>query len=76
MSVDIFGIEKEFLRDLLKEVVTGLASISLGYPAGTLMMLRTGGNVRFKFRPIEGAMPLADPKTNQDPGCGPKGFAS
>jgi hypothetical protein len=81
MSVDTFGIEKEFLRDLLKEVVTGhaqlpefqrgwvwpdkniaslLASISLGYPAGTLMMLRTGGDVRFKLRPVEGAMPLAD----------------
>ena len=79
MSVDTFGIEKEFLRDLLKEVVTGraqlpefqrgwvwpdkniaslLASISLGYPAGTLMMLRTGGDVRFKLRPVEGAMPL------------------
>lgn len=81
MSVDTFGIERPFLRDLLKEVVTGraqlpefqrgwvwpdknitsmLASMSLGYPAGTLMMLRTGGDVRFKLRPIEGAIPLDD----------------
>jgi len=80
MSVDTFGIEKEFLRDLLKEVGAGhallpefqrgwvwpdknisslLASISLGYPAGTLMMLRTGGDVRFKLRPVEGATPPA-----------------
>lgn len=78
MSVDTYGIEKEFLRDLLKEVGAGhaqlpefqrgwvwpdkniaalLASISLGYPAGTLMMLRTGGDVRFKLRPVEGATP-------------------
>jgi hypothetical protein len=70
--VDTFGIEKEFLRDLLKEVVTGraqfpefqrgwvwpdrnmgslLASISLGYPAGTLMMLRTGGDVASSSAP-------------------------
>ena len=27
MSVDTFGIEKEFLRDLLKEVVTGRAQL-------------------------------------------------
>lgn len=81
MPVDTFGIEKEFLRDLLKEVVTGraqlpefqrgwvwpdrniaslLASISLGYPAGTLMMLRAGGDVRFKLRPVEGALLSAD----------------
>ena len=61
MAVDAFGIEKEFLRDLLREVSSGhaqlpefqrgwvwpdrniaslLASISVGYPAGTLMMLR------------------------------------
>ncbi|KJY35454.1 MULTISPECIES: GmrSD restriction endonuclease domain-containing protein [unclassified Streptomyces] len=32
-----------------------LASISLGYPLGTLMTLRAGGDVRFKYRPIEGA---------------------
>jgi hypothetical protein len=78
MAVDAFGIEKEFLRDLLREVGDGraqlpefqrgwvwpdrniaslLASISVGYPAGTLMMLRTGGDVRFKLRPIEGAAP-------------------
>lgn len=79
MSVDTFGIEKPFLRNLLEEVGTGraqlpefqrgwvwpdkniaslLASISLGYPAGTLMMLRTGGDVRFKLRPVEGTTPL------------------
>lgn len=78
MSVDAFGIEKEFLRDLLKEVGAGraqlpefqrgwvwpdrniaslLASISMGYPVGTVMMLRAGGDVRFKQRPIEGAYP-------------------
>ncbi|WCD87359.1 hypothetical protein KPP03845_103736 [Streptomyces xanthophaeus] len=34
-----------------------LASISLGYPLGTLMTLRAGGDVRFKYRPIEGATP-------------------
>lgn len=80
MAVDAFGIEKEFLRDLLREVGEGhaqlpefqrgwvwpdrniaslLASISVGYPAGTLMMLRTGGDVRFKLRPVEGAAPPA-----------------
>jgi len=31
-----------------------LASISLGYPVGTVMVLRTGSEVRFKQRPIEG----------------------
>jgi len=81
VAVDAFGIEKEFLRDLLREVSDGraqlpefqrgwvwpdrniaslLASISVGYPAGTLMMLRTGGDVRFKLRPIEGAAPPPD----------------
>lgn len=78
MPVEAFGIEKEFLRDLLSEVGKGhaqlpefqrgwvwpdrgiaslLASISLGYPIGTLMMLRAGGDVKFKQRPIEGATP-------------------
>jgi hypothetical protein len=78
MAVDTFGIEKEFLRDLLREVQEGhaqlpefqrgwvwpdrniaslLASISMGYPVGTVMMLRTGGPVRFKQRPVEGAQP-------------------
>jgi hypothetical protein len=76
MSVDTFGIEKEFLRTLLDDVAEGsaqlpefqrgwvwperniaslLASISQGYPVGTVMMLRTGGPVRFKQRPVEGA---------------------
>ena len=33
-----------------------LASISLGYPIGAVMMLRAGGDsVRFKQRPLEGA---------------------
>lgn len=33
-----------------------LASLSLGYPIGAVMMLRAGGdNVRFKQRPLEGA---------------------
>jgi len=31
-----------------------IASISLGYPVGTVMMLRTGGSVKFKERPVEG----------------------
>ena len=78
MSVDTFGIEKEFLRALLDDVAEGsaqlpefqrgwvwperniaslLASISQGYPVGTVMMLRTGGPVRFKQRPVEGAEP-------------------
>jgi uncharacterized protein with ParB-like and HNH nuclease domain len=58
MAVEAFGIEKEFLKDLLREVKEGqaqlpefqrswvwpdrnisslLASISLGYPVGTVM---------------------------------------
>ena len=66
MGVEAFGIEKEFLKDLLKQVDGGLtqlpdfqrgwvwpdrniaaliASISLGYPAGTVMMLQHGGDV-------------------------------
>ncbi|MCO5994766.1 GmrSD restriction endonuclease domain-containing protein [Actinoallomurus rhizosphaericola] len=80
MAVDTFGIDKEFLSDLLREVGDGrtqlpefqrgwvwpdrnisslLASISLGYPVGTLMMLKTGGDVRFKQRAVEGATPAA-----------------
>lgn len=76
MTVSSFGIEKEFLKDLLDEAHMGrlqlpefqrgwvwphthisslVASISNGYPVGTLMLLRTGGSVRFKVRPIEGA---------------------
>ena len=42
-----------------RNITSLLASISLGYPAGTLMMLRTGGDVRFKLRPVEGTTPLA-----------------
>ena len=42
-----------------RNIASLLASISMGYPAGTLMMLRTGGDVRFKLRPVEGATPLA-----------------
>lgn len=38
-----------------------LASISLAYPIGAVMMLRAGGgHVRFKQRPIEGATPSSD----------------
>ncbi len=83
MSVDTFGIEKEFLHDLLRQAADGrlalpefqrgwvwpyqgiaslLASISLGYPVGTVMMLQSGGEVRFKTRPIEGAPPPASPR--------------
>lgn len=32
-----------------------IASISNGYPVGTLMLLATGGDVKFKKRSIEGA---------------------
>ncbi|MEU5393262.1 GmrSD restriction endonuclease domain-containing protein [Streptomyces tibetensis] len=39
-----------------------LASISLSYPVGTVMLLRAGGNVRFKYRPIEGATPTGEPE--------------
>ncbi len=80
MAVEAFGIEKEFLKDLLREVREGqaqlpefqrswvwpdrnisslLASISLGYPVGTVMMLRAGGDVKFKQRPVQGATPPA-----------------
>jgi hypothetical protein len=31
-----------------------IASISLGYPVGTIMMLGTGGSIKFKERPVEG----------------------
>ncbi|GAB3006187.1 DUF262 domain-containing protein [Saccharothrix stipae] len=76
MGVEAFGIEKEFLKDLLIQVDKGeaqlpefqrgwvwpdrniaslIASISLGYPAGTVMMLKQGGDVRFKTRSVEGA---------------------
>lgn len=76
MGVEAFGIEKEFLRDLLTQVDKGeaqlpefqrgwvwpdrniaslIASISLGYPAGTIMMLKHGGDVRFRTRAVEGA---------------------
>ena len=75
MAVGSFGIEKESLKELLREASSGkaqlpefqrgwvwpdrniaglIASISLGYPVGTVMMLRTGGHVKFKERPIEG----------------------
>lgn len=78
MAVEAFGIEKEFLRDLLSEGAEGksqlpefqrgwvwpmenirslLASISLGYPVGTVMMLRTGGDVKFKQRPWRAPSP-------------------
>jgi hypothetical protein len=89
MSVGTFGIEKEFLHDLLREVRDGqlelpefqrgwvwpdrhiaslLASISQGYPVGAVMMLRTGGDIRFKQRPVEGATPPSqDPGRTADP---------
>ncbi|MFC4494377.1 DUF262 domain-containing protein [Streptomyces ovatisporus] len=38
-----------------------LASISLSYPVGTIMLLKAGGDVRFKYRPIEGATPAGEP---------------
>ncbi|RIK38826.1 MAG: hypothetical protein DCC58_16185 [Chloroflexi bacterium] len=43
-----------------------LASISLAYPIGAVMMLRAGGeNVRFKQRPIEGASPPPHVRTER-----------
>ncbi len=39
-----------------RNVASLLASVSLAYPIGTLMVLQTGGEgVRFKQRPVEGA---------------------
>ena len=38
-----------------RNIASLVASISLGYPVGTVMMLKTGGSVKFKERPIEGA---------------------
>jgi uncharacterized protein with ParB-like and HNH nuclease domain len=37
-----------------RNIASLIASISLGYPAGTIMMLHYGGDVRFKTRPVEG----------------------
>ncbi|MER7947896.1 DUF262 domain-containing protein [Streptomyces sp. NPDC096079] len=37
-----------------------LASVSQGFPVGTVMTLQSGGDVRFKHRPIEGATPPPD----------------
>jgi hypothetical protein len=39
-----------------------LASISQSYPVGTVMLLKAGGDVRFKYRPIEGAAPVGKPE--------------
>lgn len=50
----------EFQRDWvwpMENIRSLLASISLGYPVGTLMMMKTGGDVKFKQRPIQGAAP-------------------
>lgn len=50
----------EFQRDWvwpMENIRSLLASISLGYPVGTLMMMKTGGDVKFKQRPIQGASP-------------------
>ncbi len=38
-----------------RNIASLIASISLGYPVGTLMMLKTGGSIKFKERPVEGA---------------------
>ncbi|GAA3037018.1 DUF262 domain-containing protein [Actinokineospora globicatena] len=38
-----------------RNIASLIASISLGYPAGTVMMLKQGGDVRFKTRSVEGA---------------------
>jgi hypothetical protein len=39
-----------------RNIASLIASISLGYPAGTIMTLKYGGEVRFKTRPVEGAV--------------------
>ncbi len=39
-----------------------LASISQGFPVGAIMTLQTGGDVRFKPRPIEGVENAVDPE--------------
>lgn len=44
--------DDDHIRDLL-------ASISMAFPIGTVMLLQTGGDgVRFKTRPVEGADPV------------------
>jgi len=48
----------EFQRDWRwdeNRIIGLLASIAQGFPIGTVMTLQTGGDVRFKIRPIEGA---------------------
>ena len=39
-----------------------LASISQGFPIGAVMMLKSGGNIRFKYRPIEGVCSSVPPQ--------------
>jgi len=41
-------------------IISLLASIAQGFPIGTIMTLETGGDIKFKMRPIEGAPPLSD----------------
>lgn len=38
-----------------ENIASLIASVSLGYPIGTVMMLATGGETKFKERPVEGA---------------------
>ncbi|MFD9741628.1 DUF262 domain-containing protein [Umezawaea sp. NPDC059074] len=40
-----------------RNIAALIASISLGYPVGTVLTLVEGGDVRFKTRPVEGARP-------------------
>lgn len=97
MTVETFGIEKEFLHSILNEIRDGktqlpefqrdwrwpdqnvislLASVSLAYPVGAIMLLRanTDGDVqradgsrpvRFKQRPVEGSKPSPDIKAER-----------
>jgi Protein of unknown function DUF262 len=46
-----------------EHIVSLLATVTLGYPLGVIMTLRTGGSSRFKPRPLAGtpAEPLAEP---------------
>jgi uncharacterized protein with ParB-like and HNH nuclease domain len=47
-----------------RNIASLIASISLGYPAGTVMMLAQGGPTRFKTRPVEGAHQSHSPRPN------------
>ena len=49
-------------EDRIKSLI---ASLSRAFPVGAIMTLKTGGDVNFKPRPVEGAPPAADITTPQ-----------